>query len=317
MPRKPDAPAAVNSERGTMPSASHSRWCGPISFSTNCRKAWRNISCSSVKIVRRMAPSCPATHGREQRAAGDRPHGRPQMWTTGAEMHRRATDHHGVDAEPRPSCPRIASARTGTVARTMTPEDAAALLQPVDSLGMGLGPCHPQAFLEALGDAERLGEPADQRRLPRRVHRPVQPPQRPLPEPVLGPPRTVAAGERSQHRVRPGRLPAVHADHRAGAPAGDDHDRHAARRRWAVQPVAARRPHHPRAAAGGGRSRPPADRRARRRVPPHLRPAAAVPARTPRRRDRRGRALVGRRRSRCPRRRPGRRRRRSPSTSAS
>ena len=33
----------------------------------------------------------------------------------------------------------------------MTPEDAAALLHPVDTIGMGLGPCHPQAFLEALG----------------------------------------------------------------------------------------------------------------------------------------------------------------------
>ena len=213
--------------------------------------------------------------------------------------------------------PPIASARTEPVARTMTPEDAAALLHPVDTIGMGLGPCHPQAFLEALGAPERLGEPADQRRVPRCVHRLVQPPERPLPEPVLGAARTVAAGERGQHRLRAGRLPAVHAHHRAGPPrvmttiaTPPDADGN-------VQPLAARRPHDPRAAAGGRRSRPPADRRARRRLSPHLRAPAAVPARAPRRRDRRGRALLGPAGPAARGAGRGRRRWRSPSTSAS
>ena len=33
----------------------------------------------------------------------------------------------------------------------MNAEDAAQLVRPVDTLGMGLGPCHPAAFLDALG----------------------------------------------------------------------------------------------------------------------------------------------------------------------
>ena len=33
----------------------------------------------------------------------------------------------------------------------MSPDDAAQLLRPTDTLGMGLGPCHPAAFLDALG----------------------------------------------------------------------------------------------------------------------------------------------------------------------
>ena len=175
----------------------------------------------------------------------------------------------------------------------MSAEDAAQLVRPVDTLGMGLGPCHPAGVPRRARSTHRLGGPAHQRRVPRRVHRPVLPPERPLPQPLLRPARTAAQGHWGEHRLRAGGLPAVLADHRAVGAAGDDDDRHPAGRGRSVQPVAARRSHDPRAAPGRGRPRPPADRRARRRVPAHVRAAAGAPALARPRRDRRRGRVVG------------------------
>ncbi len=47
--------------------------------------------------------------------------------------------------------PHVLTGENHGVATTLSPDDAAARLRPVDTLGMGLGPCHPPAFLEALG----------------------------------------------------------------------------------------------------------------------------------------------------------------------
>ena len=72
---------------------------------------------------------------------------------------------------------------------------------------MPLGPGQPPAFLEALGPPHRLGGPAHRRRAAHRPHRPVLPPERPLPQRLLRPARADAARQRRQHRLRPGRLP--------------------------------------------------------------------------------------------------------------
>ena len=111
MPRKPCAPALVNSSRSTMPASSHSSWWGTSSLAMNARTESRNRSCSSSNRVRcigcdgnAMAPRrrCPpgCRRGRDDRAlrvgwrpgaggsGGEQPH--PQRGLGGVAA-RRAT----------------------------------------------------------------------------------------------------------------------------------------------------------------------------------------------------------------------------------
>ena len=115
---------------------------------------------------------------------------------------------------------RAAAGGTVTMTEHLTADEAAALLHPVDTIGMPLGPGQPPAFLEALGrrtdweDLRIIGA------LLTRALRPLHPPERPLPERVLRPARAAAARQRRQHRLRAGRLPPLHADPRRRWPRG-------------------------------------------------------------------------------------------------
>ena len=151
-----------------------------------------------------------------------------------------------------------------------TPDEAAALVRTRDTIGFGLGPANPDAFLTALGRARRLGGP-DLRRCaaPRLLHGP-HPPEGVLPLRLLRSGRADPAGPGGPHRAGAGRLPAVRPHPPALRPEGDDRPGRAARRRRDGQPLPAPRRHPGRAACWPAGPRPAPGRRGQPQPAPDL-----------------------------------------------
>ena len=75
----------------------------------------------------------------------------------------------------------------------LTPDEAAARLQPVDTLAVPLATGQPPALLEALGERDDWEDLRDRRRCCSLVGSALQPPQGPLPVRLLRPDRAGAA----------------------------------------------------------------------------------------------------------------------------
>ena len=180
----------------------------------------------------RPRPPAPRTLRRLVRDLAERPGtagragGRARAGRGGARSHgRRSSTPAAATPRPsppapvrsatldRPAGPSLAATRM-TMTRRLTADEAAADVHAVDTIGMPLGPGQPPAFLEALGRRTDWERPPHRRRAAHRAHRPVLPSERALPERLLRAARAAAARQRRQHRLRPGRLPALRADPR-------------------------------------------------------------------------------------------------------
>ena len=88
------------------------------------------------------------------------------------------------------------------MAETLTAEQAAARVRPVDTLGLPLGPGQPPAFLQALGERDDWEDLRVSGALLVGRHGAVHARGRPLPVGLLRPDRADAARRRREHQLR-------------------------------------------------------------------------------------------------------------------
>ena len=115
----------------------------------------------------------------------------------------------------------------------LTPQEAAARLEPTDTLGIPLGTGQPPAFMAALGERDDWADLRIYGALLLAWSEAFRHPHVHYLSGLLRAGRARAARPGRQHQLRPGRLPPLRAAARAAGAAGDGHGRRAARRRRA------------------------------------------------------------------------------------
>jgi hypothetical protein len=148
-------------------------------------------------------------------------------------------------------------------AAQLTPDQAAALLRPADTLGTPLGPGQPPAFMEALGRRDDWTELRISGALFLAWSEAYKHPNVHLLSGFFGPLERALRDQGANIGFAPAAFPPLRAAAREAAPAGDGDRRGTARPGRMVQPLAARGRHRHRARARRSRPRPVACRRGR------------------------------------------------------